>query len=158
GAYGAHDFFKDQPLEDLKFYSVFLEKSRWLAGRAQAKGKPFILGEFGCQQLLTEGKGWKLDTCAYFGTPKEPLVGIQMSGAIVASMNAGTAAAAAWSFCDLPENYAGGYSNKWGVFRWSGSGGGGGGGNDFSPRAHYFALGLLTRFFGGPATVFKADS
>ena len=99
-----------------------------------------------------------MDTCVYWDTPQEPLVGIQLAEASLAAINGGVYAMANWTFADFPDRYSppggvpesGGYANKWGVFRWSGS--------DNSTRPHYYAYGLLTRFFRGPATVYKVEA
>lgn len=56
-----------------------------------------------------------------------------------------------WTFMDFPDSYNRNYINKWGTFKWSGE-------DDFSTRAHYYSYGLLTKFFRGPAAVFRVNS
>lgn len=145
--YGGHHYFNDWPLTDERFYPWFLEKLRWACGIARAKGKHFILGEFGCKQDGRTVNGVKLDRCVYFDTPDEPMVGIQLCEAAIAAINAGVYAMGNWTYADFPDDYHPHYINKWGTFRWSG--------NDFSTRPHYYAYGLMTKYFRGPATVFE---
>jgi hypothetical protein len=160
GVYGGHHYIREYGLDDERFYPWFLSKMQWGADLARRRGKGFILGEFGCKQAppeLTVG-GKKMDTCAYWDTPQEPLVSIQLTEAVIAAINGGVHAAAYWTFADFPDQYtpAGGvpdssaYANKWGVFRWHG--------DDCSTRAHYYAYGLLTKFFRGPATAYEVST
>ncbi len=144
--YGGHHYINDRPLDDERFYPWFLSKLQWGAGIARDKGKNFILGEFGCKQdgRIRDGKKW--DACIYWDTPQEPLVAIQLSEAAIAAINAGVYAMGNWTYMDFPDEASTNYANKWGMFRRSG--------DDYSTRAHYYAYGLLTRFFRGPATVF----
>jgi hypothetical protein len=147
GVYGGHHYINHYPPEDLHFYPWFLEKLTWGAGSARGKGKNFILGEFGCKQdgRVRHGKKW--DACIYWDTPREPLVGIQLAEAAIAAINAGVYALGNWTFMDFPDDYREHYANKWGVFKWSGE--------DTARRDHYYAYGLLTKFFRGPAVVLK---
>jgi hypothetical protein len=123
---------------------------KWGAGMARGMGKDFILGEFGCKQDGRTIDGIRRDTCIYWDTPLENLVGIQLAEAVIAAMNGGIYALCYWTFTDFPDSYSKNYINKWGTFKWSDS--------DYSTRAHYYAYGLLTRFFRGPATVFGTSS
>jgi len=148
GVYGGHDYFNNAPPEDERFYPWFLEKLKWGVGLARAKGKDFILGEFGCKQDGRVVDGQKQDRCVYFETPREPLVALQLADAVIAGLNAGVYSLCNWTFMDFPD-YSKTYMNKWGMFRRSGE--------DYSTRAHYYGYGLLTRFFRGPSTVFKVD-
>jgi len=148
--YGGHHYVNSFALEDPEFYPWFLSKLRWGSGIARSRGKDFILGEFGCKQDGSVRDGVKMDVCIYFGTPQEPMVGVQMAEAVIAALNAGICALGNWTFTDYPDEYRADYVNKWGTFRWIG--------DDYSTRAHYYAYGLLTRFFRGPATVFGVDT
>ncbi len=150
GIYGGHHYINSFSLDDPELYPWFLSKLKWGAGIARRRGKDFILGEFGCKQDGSVRDGIKMDVCIYFGTPQEPMVGIQMAEAVIAALNAGVYALGNWTFTDYPDEYRDDYVNKWGTFRWIGS--------DYSTRAHYYAYGLLTRFFRGPATVFAVGS
>jgi hypothetical protein len=145
--YGGHHYFAEHPPTDERFYPWFLDKVRWARGIAQAKGKDFILGEFGCKQDGRTVDGVKLDRCVYFDTPDEPMIGIQLCEAAIAAINAGVYAIGNWTYADFPDEYNSHYMNKWGTFRWSGS--------DFSTRPHYYAYGLMTKYFRGPAIVFE---
>ena len=155
GVYGGHEYIADYAPDDERFYPWFLSKMQWGAGMARSRGKDFILGEFGCKQVPpgTRVGGKEMDSCAWFGTPQEPLVGIQLAEAAIAAINGGIYAMGYWTFADFPDSFgpSGGvppgnvYANKWGVFKWSGG--------DNSTRDHYYAYGLLTKFFRGPATV-----
>ncbi|NOY79599.1 MAG: hypothetical protein GXP31_01210 [Kiritimatiellaeota bacterium] len=146
GVYGGHHYFNGHPPDDLTFYPWFLGRCRWGAAIARRKGKNFILGEFGCAQDGRVIRGVKMDACRYWGTVLEPLVGIQLCEAAIAAVNAGVYALGNWTFADFPDEYRKTYRNKWGVFKWSGG--------DHAVRPHYYAYGLMTRFFRGPATVF----
>jgi hypothetical protein len=160
GVYGGHHYIQEYAPDDERFYPWFLAKMEWGAAIARKKGKDFILGEFGCKQAPPERTvaGRKMDTCIYWDTPQEPLVAIQLAEAAIAAINGGVYAMANWTFADFPDRYnpPGGvpdganYANKWGVFRWSG--------NDNSTRPHYYAYGLLTKFFRGPATAHKVTT
>jgi hypothetical protein len=155
GVYGGHEYTAEYSLDDERFYPWFLSKMQWGAGMARSRNKDFILGEFGCKQVPpgTTVAGKAMDSCVYFDTPQEPLVGIQLAEAAIAAINGGIYALGYWTFADFPDSFAatGGvptgnsYANKWGVFKWSGG--------DNSTRDHYYAYGLLTKFFRGPATV-----
>jgi len=145
--YGGHHYINSYPPEDDRFYPWFLSKLIWGVDMARQKGKDFILGEFGAKQDGSTRNGKKWDACIYWDTPAEPLVGIQLAEAAIAAINAGVYAMGNWTFMDFPDDYNKAYANKWGTFKWTGS--------DYSTRAHYYAYGLLTRFFRGPATVFR---
>jgi len=108
------------------------------------------MGEFGCKQDGRIIDGVKRDVCIYWDTPEESLVGIQLAEAAIAALNGGIYAMGYWTFMDFPDYYRRDYINKWGTFKWSG--------NNFSTRAHYYAFGLLTKFFRGPATVFNTNT
>ena len=141
--YGGHQYFNDDPLDDERFYSRWLSRVTQISEMAKAKGKPFILGEFGSKQEAGERGGVYRDRCVYYETPQEPQVGIQISEAAIAAMNGGVAALGYWTFMDFPDSTrAAGYENKWGLMRC-------GDGGDYSTRAPYYAYGLLTRYFRG---------
>ena len=72
GVYGGHHYVNNYDLEDPEFYPWFFGKLKWAAGVARAKGKNFILGEFGCKQDGRTVHGIHRDTCAYWDTPREP--------------------------------------------------------------------------------------
>jgi hypothetical protein len=160
GIYGGHYYIHEYTPDDERFYPWFLTKMEGGAALARKYGKGFVLGEFGCKQVPPERKvgGKSMDSCLYFDTPQEPLAAIQLTEATIAAMNGGIYAMADWTFADFPDQFphVGGspesdtWANKWGVFRWSGS--------DNSTRAAYYAYGLLTKFFRGPATVYKVDA
>ena len=148
--YGGHHYINDYKLEDESFYQWFLDKMKWGAGMAKGKNKNFIMGEFGSKQDGRTIDGIKRDVCIYWDTPQEPLVAIQLSEAAIAALNGGIYAMGYWTFMDFPDSYRETYINKWGTFKWTG--------DDFSTRAHYYAYGLLTKFFRGPATVFRVNT
>lgn len=149
--YGGHHYINNHGLDDLNFYPWFLKKVKWGTSIARGKDKPFIVGEFGPKQHRGARYGYdRWDGCYYWNRPSEPLVGIQVAEAIIAMINGGVRGMSYWTFADFPDDYRKTYANKWGVFRWSG--------NDHSTRAHYYAVGLLTRFFRGPATACRVES
>jgi hypothetical protein len=147
--YGGHHYFNGHAPEDPAFYAWFLEKLRWGVGIGRSRGKDFILGEFGCAQDGRTIDGRKMDVCVHFGTEKEPLVGIQLAEAAIACMNAGVRALGSWTFTDYPDSYSPTYANRWGSFEWEG---------ECRTRDHYYAYGLLTRYFRGPAAAFAVES
>jgi hypothetical protein len=147
--YGGHEYFNDRGPEDERFYPWFLGKLEWAVGIARAKGKNFILGEFGAKQDGRTLNGVRQDRCIYFETPTEPLVTLQLAEAAIAAINAGVYGMGYWTYMDFPDDYRGTYINKWGTFRCSGS--------DRSTRAIYYGYGLMTRYFRGPATAYRMD-
>jgi hypothetical protein len=149
GIYGGHHYINNQGLDDLGFYEWFKGKCQWGAGLARGKGKDFIR-EYGPAQYFDKKHGLRWDTCLYFDTPQEAMAGIQLSEAALAAINAGVYAMGYWTFTDFPEHPEWHAINQWGLFKWLTNGS--------VPRAPYYAYGLLTRFFGGPATVYAAVS
>lgn len=147
GVYGGHHYINEHAPDDLSFYEWFKAKCQWAVGVAKAKGKDFILGEFGPAQYQQLKYGVRWDACKYFGTPSEPLAGLQLAEAAIAAMNAGVYGMGYWTFMDYPDEKGKPYINHWGAFKWLT--------NDAVTRAHYYSYGLLTKFFGGPATVFE---
>jgi len=145
GVYGGHHYINGYDLFDVTFYPFFLDKIRWGTGIASSKGKGFIIGEFGPKQSSNFIDSVKHDACIYNNTPLEAYVGIQVAEAITAMINGGVYAASYWTFSDFPSTYRSTYVNKWGVFKWEI--------DDYTTRPNYYALGLLTKFFRGPAQV-----
>ncbi len=150
GIYGGHHYINDFGLDDSGFYPWFLARLQWGTGVARAKGKDFILGEFGAKQDGRVVNGKRNDACVYWDTPQEPWVATQVAEAVIAALNAGVYGLGYWTFADFPDEYSATYQNKWGTFKWSGQ--------DHAPRPHYYALGLLTRYFRGPAAVLAVES
>jgi len=145
GVYGGHHYINDRALDDERLYPWFLEKTTWGAGLARAKGKDFILGEFGAKQDGSQVRGKLNDACIYWDTPQERFVAIQLAEAAIAAMNAGVHALGYWTYMDFPEKWNESYRNKWGTFKCDDG--------DFATRDIYYGFGLLTKFFRGPATV-----
>ncbi len=145
--YGGHHYINDRAPDDERLYPWFLSKLEWATGIARAKGKDFILGEFGSKQDGRTIDGNKMDVCIWYGTPEEPKVGLQLGDAVIAAINAGAYAMGYWTFMDLPDDFAKGYLNKWGLFKNSGP--------DRSTRTVYNAYALLTRYLRGPGTVYR---
>jgi hypothetical protein len=151
GVYGGHHYINDHLLTDTGFYPWFGKVLTQYAGMARAKGKHFIMGEFGAKQDGRMINGVKNDACIYWNTAQEPMVGIQVTEAMIAGLNAGVYAMGYWTFMDFPNPKPGQtYQNKWGIFKWND--------NDFSPRAPYYAIGLMTKYFRGPAEVYAVST
>jgi len=144
--YGGHHYINDYDLADERFFPWFLSKLQWGVSLAKSRGKQFILGEFGCKQDGSTVNGKLNDACANWDTPREPLVGIQLCEAAISAIDAGAYAMGNWTFADFPDDYSPTYQNKWGTSKRTEG--------DWSTRDHYYAYGLLTRFFRGPATVY----
>ena len=143
--YGGHHYINNWDVADDRFYPWFAAETVKGAAIAHAKGKDFILGEFGCAQAGNQVNGKRNDGCKYWDTPQEPLVAIQLAEAAIAAINAGIYAMGNWTFMDFPDDYSTTYQNKWGTFKWTG--------NDTSTRPHYYGYGLLSKFCRGPSTV-----
>lgn len=147
--YGGHHYINEHPLEDERFYNWFLERTREAVKTARDMGKRFILGEFGSKQDSRVLKGINQDRCVWFETPKEAMAGLQVAEAAIAAVNAGVYAMGYWTFMDLPDDFAPGYINKWGLFRCSGT--------DRSTRDIYYGYGLLTRWFRAGCDVMPVE-
>lgn len=145
--YGGHHYANQHPPEDLTFYDWFREKNAWGVGIARAKGKEFILGEFGPAQFIQNKYGVRWDTCRYYGTAREPLAGLQLAEAVLAAMNGGVRAMGYWTFMDYPDNEQSTRINQWGLFKSLKNGG--------ELRTMYYPYGLLTKYFRGPAKVME---
>ncbi len=145
--YGGHHYANQHPPEDLAFYDWFREKNAWAVSIARAKGKEFILGEFGPAQFIQNKYGVRWDTCRYYGTPREPLAGLQLAEAVLAAMNGGVRAMGYWTFMDYPDNEQSQRINQWGLFKSLKNGG--------ELRTMYYPYGLLTKYFRGPAKVME---
>jgi hypothetical protein len=150
GVYGAHHYLETDDPADMNFYSWFLGRCSWAAELARKKGKNFILGEFGSRQYFDKKYGYRWDTCLHYGTPREPMAALQVAEAALAAINGGVYAMGYWTFTDYPEWSDEPYINQWGVFKWATNGS--------ETRAPYYSYGLLTKFFGGPATVFRVEA
>jgi hypothetical protein len=150
GVYGAHHYLETDDPADMNFYSWFQERCAWASGLARQKGKNFILGEFGSRQYFDKKYGYRWDTCLHYGTPREPMAALQVAEAALAAINGGVYAMGYWTFTDYPDRPGQPYINQWGVFKWATNGS--------ETRAPYYSYGLLTKFFGGPATVYRVDA
>jgi hypothetical protein len=148
GVYGGHHYINEFAPDDPAFYDTFREKCAWAAGLARAKGKDFIIGEFGPRQYMQVRWGARWDAAEAFGTPAEPMAGLQVAEAVVAAINAGVYAMGYWTFCDYPDDRGASRGvNHWGLFQWMSG--------DAATRAPYYAYGLMTKFFRGPAAVYR---
>lgn len=150
GVYGGHHYINGYDLFDLSFYPFFLDKLKWGAGIAKSKEKNFIIGEFGPKQNSNIIDSVRHDACIYNNTALEPYAPLQVAEALLAMINSGVYASSYWTFSDFPSDYRDTYINKWGVFKW--------GTGDYTTRPNYYALGLFTKFFRGPAKVYEVNS
>lgn len=148
--YGGHHYANQHPPEDLAFYDWFREKVAWAVSIARSKGKEFILGEFGPAQFIQNKYGVRWDTCRYYGTPREPLAGLQLSEAVLAAINGGARAMGYWTFMDYPDDERSKRINQWGLFKWLKNGG--------ELRTMYYPYGLLTKFFRGPGQILEIST
>ena len=151
GIYGGHHYINSYDLDDLTFYSFFLDKMKWGANLAKSKNKKFLMGEFGPKQGMFYIDSALYDGMMYNNTPMEPYVALQLGEAILAQINGGIYGSCYWTFCDIPgippsREY--GYRlNKWGLFKWYI--------DDFTTKPNYYSVGLLTKFFRGPSEVYE---
>ena len=150
GVYGGHHYFNQFLPEDPAFYQSFQEKCAWAANLAKSKGKDFILGEFGPAQGAQARYGFAWATSRFYDSPREPMAGLQLAEGAVAAINAGIYGLSYWTFSDEPDDPVAHIGRRWGLFRWMTNGA--------TTRTPYYAYGLLTKFFHGPATVYQVQS
>jgi hypothetical protein len=150
GVYGGHHYINNYDLFDNTFYSYFLNKIKWGTEIAKNKNKKFIVGEFGAKQNSNIIDSVNHDACIYNNMPLENYMGIQVAEAIMAMINGGVYACGYWTFGDFPSSYRKNYINKWGLFRWEI--------DNFTTKPAYYCLGLLTKFFRGPAEAYETVS
>ncbi len=153
GVYGAHHYFNEHPVDDPALYHWFLKQCQNAAGAARRLGKDFIVGEFGAAQNhgQLQREGARLDVCRYFGTPAEPMAGLQIADGILAMINASVYACGYWTFADMadpvpPKDYW----NQWGIVMQHE--------DRIVPRSIYGAVGLLAHHFRGSAEVLSIQS
>ena len=150
GVYGGHHYINDYDLFDPSFYNFFLGKMKWGTGIARDKNKKFIVGEFGAKQNSNLIDSVMHDACIYNNTPLENYLGIQVIEAIIAMINGGVYECGYWTFSDFPSSYRSNYINKWGLFRWEV--------DNYTTKPVYYCLGLITKFFRGPAEAYETVS
>ena len=152
GIYGGHHYFNEFAPDDPNFYDWYKQKCAWGVGIAKAKGKDFIIGEWGTRQYMQTRWGARWDVPEYFLTAKwQPLAGLQIAEGTMAAINAGVYALGYWTFTDVPSGNGGQHGvNQCGLFRWMNA--------DAEPRAPYYAYSLMTKFFRGPATVHQVET
>ena len=150
GVYGGHHYINNYDLFDNSFYSFFLEKMKWGSGIAKSKNKKFIVGEFGAKQNSNTIDSVRHDACMYNNMPLENYLGIQVAEAIIAMINGGVYGCGYWTFADFPSAYSTNYINKWGLFRWEV--------DNFTTKPSYYCIGLMTKFFRGPAEALEVVS
>lgn len=151
GIYGGHHYFNEFAPDDPAFYDWFKEKCAWGVGIAKAKGKDFIIGEWGTRQYMQTRWGVRWDSPEYFQTAKwQPLAGLQMAEGAMAAINAGVYAMGYWTFADIPADRGGQHGvGQYGLFQWMYAAA--------EPRAPYYSYSLMTKFFRGPATVHQVE-
>ncbi len=142
--YGGHNYPSGDYLTDDYYYPWLLQRFRQYAHIAKQKHKQFILGEFGSRGNGSTVNGVHLDSCIYFGTPLEPLVGTQLAEITIAALNAGFSGLCYWTFMDLPQSPLDTYQNHWGLTKDA---------YPYATRSPYYAYGLITRYLCGPADV-----
>ena len=146
--YGGHNYPSGDYLTDDYYYPWLLQRFRQYTAIAQAKHKQFILGEFGSRGNGATVNGIHLDSCIYFGTPLEPLVGTQLAEITIAALNAGISGMGYWTFMDLPQEPQDTYQNHWGLTKDA---------YPYATRTPYYAYGLMSRYLHGPANVVRSS-
>jgi hypothetical protein len=166
-----HIYERAYDIYDLEFYDFFAEKCKEVVDKSiECFGKRLILGELGIQKnegQLTFNKGAVVDTCRYFADKhEEAYCGLMLTEMAFAAINSGAFALVYWSYVDHPDPYSCAYSsgkdeyakkwgegerffsttvdskyNKWGFLKWDDEN------KDYGPRAHYWCIGLLAKFF-----------
>jgi hypothetical protein len=107
----------------------------------------FIVGEFGAKQNSNIIDSVMHDANMYNQTPLENYMGIQVSEAIMAIINAGVYSCGYWTFSDFPFPANGHRTNKWGLYHWEI--------DNYTTKPSYYCLGLLTKFFRGPSEAYE---
>ena len=166
-----HIYEREHDIYDLSFYDFFAEKCKEYVDKSvECFGKRLILGEVGIQKnagQLTFNKSVVVDTNRYFADEHEQAYcGLMLTEMAYAAINVGVFALAYWSYVDHPDPYSCAYSssddeyakkwgeaerffsttadskyNKWGFLKWDDENA------DYGARAHYWCIGLLTKFF-----------
>jgi hypothetical protein len=150
GIYGGHHYFLEFAPDDPAFYNWFKGKCEWAVGIAKARGKDFLLAEFGPRQYKQTRWGVSMDVPEYFVLANwQPLAGLQIAEGAMAAINAGVYATGYWTFVDVPADRNPRSLNQWGLFKWIDAGA--------EPRPVYYSYSLMTKFFRGPATVHQVE-
>ncbi|MBO7214032.1 MAG: hypothetical protein J6V66_00895 [Clostridia bacterium] len=166
-----HIYEQTHDIYSLDFYDFFYQKCKEVVDKSIACfGKRFILGEVGVQKnagQITFNKSAVVDTCRYFANKhEEAYLGLMLTEMAFSAINSGVFAIAYWSYVDHPDPYSCAYStsddeyarkwgeaerffsttadtkyNKWGFLKWDDEN------KDYGARAHYWCIGLLTKFF-----------
>jgi hypothetical protein len=150
GIYGGHHYINDRDLFDNTFYKYFYDKIKWGTDLSKSKNKRFIVGEFGAKQNSNIIDSVMHDANIYNHTPLEKYMGIQVSEAILAMINAGVYGCGYWTFSDFPFPANGHRTNKWGLYHWEI--------DNYTTKPSYYCLGLLTKFFRGPSEAYEVVS
>ncbi len=150
GIYGGHHYINDRDLFDNTFYKYFYDKIKWGTDLSKSKNKRFIVGEFGAKQNSNIIDSVMHDANMYNQTPLEKYMGIQVSEAILAMINAGVYGCGYWTFSDFPFPANGHRTNKWGLYHWEI--------DNYTTKPSYYCLGLLTKFFRGPSEAYEIVS
>jgi len=140
GIYGVHTFESYHKPDSTSFYSDYLALLSGLAGTSRAKGKDFIVGEFGC---IVDGGTYD---CAWAWDNN---YGLMLSEFALAGLNSGTYAMSAWCFMDM--YYSDVNWMRWGTFFTDVE-------NGFAIKPGYYSYGLLTKFFRPNSTVYGVTS
>lgn len=139
GIYGGHHFTSSAP-DTIDFYpESILPQLKTYSGLAAGKGKNFIIGEFGSNY---NGGTWTCPARNYAG------YGLMLAEFALAGLNSGTYAMSNWCFFDF--YYCEGCLMQWGAFSDVESG--------FKIFPHYYAYGLMTRYFRPRSTVVRSTS
>ncbi len=150
GIYGGHHYINNYDLFDNSFYKFFLGKMKGGAELARSKNKRFIVGEFGAKQNSNIIDSVMHDACMYNNTPLEKYLGIQVAEAVLSMINCGIYACGYWTFSDFPFNTNSHRDNKWGLYRWEI--------DNYTTKPSYYCIGLLSKFFRGPAEAYEVTS
>lgn len=150
GIYGGHHYINDRDVFDNTFYKYFYDKIKWGTDLSKSKNKRFIVGEFGAKQNSNIIDSVMHDANMYNQTPLENYMGIQVSEAILAMINAGVYGCGYWTFSDFPFPANGHRTNKWGLYHWEI--------DNYTTKPSYYCLGLLTKFFRGPSEAYEVVS
>lgn len=150
GIYGGHHYINNYDLFDNSFYKFFLDKMKWGSALAASRNKRFIVGEFGAKQNSNIIDSVMHDAVMYNNTPLETYLGIQVGEAIIAMINGGIYSCGYWTFSDFPFKYDSHRTNKWGLYRWEI--------DNYTTKPCYYCIGLLSKFFRGPAVAYEVVS
>jgi hypothetical protein len=142
-AYSCHNYGGDE-------YAAMQSVLQPAVAISHAHAKPFFLAEFGGP---SQPRPSCHDACEWWDTPAELNAGLVLAEKVLATINLGGQATGYWTFDD-PQ----GGCPYWGLCRWNETVNPADPLSALSCREAHYSHGLLSKFFRGPATVFRTTT